>query len=111
MKLNELSIYQGRTEIIISEQEILEEAKPSRTDANAFDDFECEFHDLRNCTTLSNHVLNQTCNGILMFTPADSNTCGTFCEKQNTKKRSSILREGWTLYTRFNSAIISCERR
>ena len=109
--MDQYSIIVGKTEIIISEQEInLEETKPSRSFENDFDDFECEFHDLHNCTTLSDHVLNQTCNGILMFIPLDSNTCGTFCKKQNTRKKSPILREGWTLYTRLNSAIVGWNR-
>ena len=95
-----------QTEIKLTEQDFEQrENKTTRseqltTQPSNFFDLECESENLGNCTELlSDGILNDDCNGILMFN--QNATCEEFCRtKKKDKKRSTIIREGWTLYTR-----------
>ena len=95
-----------QTEIKLTEQGFEQsENKTSRSDqlttqSSNFFNLECESVSLGNCTELlSDGILNDDCNGILMFN--QNVTCEEFCRaEKKDQKRSPIIREGWTLYTR-----------
>ena len=91
----------GETEIVIAEEKLSLDDKLSRSHHAQFFDLECNTEDLSNCSHFfADSVLNEECRGILMFNQNISR-CENFCtKKQDHKKRSSVIREGWTLYTR-----------